>query len=110
MKIFYAAVTDLFFISKIGSFAKSVSSKVVFIDSYEHLLEAIEDRKPEAVIVDLNSFLTLAHLEQIKSRHNVKIIGYLTHIQPSLKKSAEKVCDEVCTQAEFSNNLVKILG
>ena len=29
MKLFYAAVTDLFFIGKIGSFAKAVGSKVV---------------------------------------------------------------------------------
>lgn len=110
MKIFYAAVTDLFFISKISSFAKAVNSKVVFIDSYEHLLEAIEDRKPEAVIVDLNSFLTLAHLEHIKSRCNVKIVGYLTHVQAELKKNAQQVCDEVLTQGELSNNLVKILS
>ena len=71
MKIFYAAVTDLFFIGKIGSFAKAVNSRVVFMDSYEHLIEAIEDNKPEAVLVDLNSFLTLAHIDHIKSKYNV---------------------------------------
>jgi len=108
MKIFYAAVTDLFFIGKIGSFAKAVGSKVVFVDSYEHLLEAIEDNKPEAVIVDLNSFLTLAHIEAIRGK-GVRVIGYLPHVQTELMERAKKVC-EVYTQGEFSNNLVKILG
>ncbi len=109
-KIFYAAVTDLFFIGKIASFAKAVNSKVVFVDSYEHLIEAIEDNKPEAVLVDLNGFLTLAHIEHIKSKYGVKIIGYMPHVQVDLKMRAEKVCSEVYSQGEFSNSLVKILG
>lgn len=110
MKLFYAVVVDLFFIGKITSFAKAVESKVVFIDGYEHLIEAIEDNMPEAVIIDLNGPLTLAHLEHIKSQYNVKVIGYLTHSQTDLKKRAEKVCDQVMSQSEFSDNLVKILG
>ena len=110
MKIFYAAVTDLFFIGKISSFAKAVNSRVVFIDSYEHLIEAIQDNMPEAVIVDLNGFLTLAHLDHIKSRYNVKIIGYLTHVQADMKQQAKKVCDQVLSQSEFSDSLVKVLG
>ena len=110
MKLFYAVVTDLFFIGKIGSFTKAVNSKVVFMDSYEHLLEAIEDRKPEAVLVDLASFLTLAHIETIKKKYDIRVIGYLPHVHADLKNQAEKVCDSVMTQGEFSNNLVKILG
>ena len=108
MKLFYAAVTDLFFIGKIGSFAKAVGSKVVFVDSYEHLLEAIEDNKPEAVIVDLNSFLTLAHIEAIRGK-DVRVIGYLPHVQVDLMARAKNIC-EVYTQGEFANNLGKILG
>ena len=108
-KLFYAAVTDLFFIGKISSFAKAVNSKVVFMDSYEHLLEAIENKKPDGVIVDLNSFLTPAHIEHIRKKYGVSVTGYLPHIQTDLMNSARKVCD-VMTQGEFSNNLVKILG
>jgi len=110
IKLFYAVVVDLFFIGKITSFAKSVGSKVVFLDSYEHLIEAIDDKMPEAVLVDLNGPLTVAHLDHIKSRYNVKMIGYLPHVQAELKQRAEKVCDRVMTQGEFSNNLVSILG
>ncbi len=110
MKLFYAVVVDLFFIGKITSFAKAVGSKVVFIDGYEHLIEAIEDKKPEAVLIDLNGPLTLAHLEHIRSRYNVKILGYMVHVQADLKKRAGKVCDQVMSQSEFSDNLVKILG
>ena len=108
-KIFYAAVTDLFFIGKITSFAKAVGSKVVFLDSYEHIIEAVEDRKPEALIVDLNGFLTLGHIDHIRTKYGVKVIGYMPHVQEELKKRAGKVC-EVYTQGEFSNNLAKILG
>ena len=110
MKIFYAAVTDLFFIGKITSFAKAVNSKVVFLDSYEHLIEKIEDSKPDGVIVDLNSFLTLGHLEHIKSKYNVKIIGYLPHVQTDLMARAQKVCDSVRSQGELSNSHVRMLG
>ena len=110
MKTFYAAVTDLFFIGKITSFAKAVGSKVVFIDSYEHLIEKIEDNKPDGVLVDLNSFLTLGHIDHIKSEYNVKIIGYLPHVQTDLMNRAQKVCDSVMSQGEFSNSLVRILG
>ena len=110
MKLFYAVVVDLFFIGKITSFAKAAGSKVVFLDSYEHLIEAVEDKKPEAVLVDLNGPLTLAHLDHIKSRYSVKIIGYLPHVQADLKQRAQKVCDQVMPQSEFSNNLVKILS
>lgn len=94
---------------KIKSTAKLAGIQVIFVDSYEHLIESIEDRKPDAVIVDLNGPLTLAHLEHIRSSHDVRIIGYLTHSQTDLKKKAEKVC-EVMTQGEFSNNLVQILS
>lgn len=110
MKIFYAAVTDLFFMTKISSTAKAVGAQVVFTDSYEHLIEKIEDRPPSAVIVDLNSFLTLAHIEHIKSRFDVNIIGYLSHAQIDLQKNARKVCNEVYPQSELSDNLVKILS
>lgn len=110
MKIFYAAVTDLFFIGKITSFAKAVNSKVVFLDSYEHLIEKIEDNKPDGVIVDLTSFLTLAHIEHIRKKYGVKVIGYLPHVQTDLMNRAGKICDQVMSQGEFSNNLVKILG
>jgi hypothetical protein len=109
-KIFYAAVTDLFFIGKISSFAKAVNSKVVFVDSYEHMIESIEDNKPTGIIVDLNSFLTLAHIEHIRKKYGVKVIGYMPHVQADLKMRAEKVCDSVMTQGEFSNSLVRILS
>lgn len=109
-KLFYAVVTDLFFIGKISSFAKAVEAKVVFVDSYEHLIEKIEDSKPDGVLVDLNSFLTLGHIDHIRSKYDVTIIGYLPHVQTELMDRAKKVCDSVMSQGEFANNLVKILG
>ena len=110
MKIFYAAVTDLFFIGKITSFAKAVGSKVIFLDSYEHLIEKIEDNKPDGVLVDLNGFLTLGHIDHIRTKYGVHVIGYLPHVQEDLMRRAKDVCDSVMSQGEFSNNLVKILG
>ncbi|MBI4174290.1 MAG: hypothetical protein HY517_01485, partial [Candidatus Aenigmarchaeota archaeon] len=65
---------------------------------------------PDGIIVDLNSFLTLAHIDHIRMKYGVNVIGYLPHVQSELKQRAEKVCDSVMSQGEFSNNLVKILG
>ena len=79
-------------------------------NSYETLLENIQDKQPDKIIVDLNGFLTLAHLEHIKKTHKVRIIGYLSHVQADLIKKAKEVCDEVYPQSEFSASLARILS
>ena len=110
MKMFYAAVTDLFFIARITESARFVEAKVIFTGNFEELTNRIEFEKPDGLLVDLNGFLTADQLREIKSKYDIRIIGYLSHVQTEMRKLAEEVCDEVLSQGEFTKNMAQLLS
>ena len=105
---FYIALQDLFFNAKIVGTAKHTGAEIVAADSYNDLIEKIDDKKPDLVIVDLNGFMTPAHVSAIKSK-GVHVVGYLSHIQTDLKNRFKGTCD-IMTNFELSEKLPQLLA
>ncbi|HLC67855.1 MAG TPA: hypothetical protein VJI12_03135 [archaeon] len=108
MRLVYVALQDLFFNAKIIATARHTDAEIVSCDSYNDLVERISERKPDLVIVDLNGFLTPAHVSAIRSK-NVRVIGYLSHIQTDLRNRFEESC-EIMTNSQLSEKLHDLLS
>jgi len=104
----YAALQDLFFHAKIKTTAEHLGTRVVFVTSYDELMEKIMVKKPDLLIVDLNGFMTPAHVAA--ARKGIKVIGYLSHIQTDVRKKYQDVCDTIMPNSEFSQKLAEILN
>ena len=104
----YAALTDLFFYAKIKATVEQTGASVVFVSSYEELMTKIREKKPDTLIVDLNGFLTPAHVAN--ARKGIKVIGYLSHVQTDLKKKYQDVCDKIMPNSLFSEKLPELLS
>ena len=110
MKKIIAIVKDIIFKSKIIATAKNLNREVVVLKNYEDIQKNIDNTS--LIIIDLN-FSEINPLKIIKKlkQDNIKIIGYLSHIQTELKEKAlEAGCDEVMPRSQFSMNLDKILS
>ena len=105
----YAALQDLFFHAKIKTTADHTGANVVFATSYDELMEKILRQKPDLLLVDLNGFMTPAHVSNARSK-GIKVIGYLSHIQTDIRKNYQNVCDRILTNSEFSQKLAEILS
>ncbi len=99
----YALVKDLFFKAKILETAKHLQTEILFVDSTKKALNA------SLLIVDLEEF-GLSEIKEFKEKNpNSKIIGYLSHVNISLKKDSEKAGCIVYSRSEFTKNLSSIL-
>ena len=108
MKTVYAAMQDLFFSAKISGTAKMTGARVVFVASYEELVQKISEKKPDLVIVDLNGFMTPAHVSAIRSK-GVEVVGYLSHVQTDLRNRFKDSC-EIMTNSQLSEKLPQLLS
>jgi len=108
MRLVYVALQDLFFNAKIIATARHTDAEIVSCDSYNDLVEKIGERKPDLVIVDLNGFLTPAHVSSVRSK-GVHVIGYLSHVQTDLRNRFKDSC-EIMTQSQFSEKLHDLLS
>jgi len=95
MKII-ALVKDLFFITKIAETAKQEDFNKV--------------KGADLVILELEKFGTDCIQELKKENPEVKLIGYLSHVQVELKVQAEKAgCDTILPKSDFSRRLPELL-
>jgi hypothetical protein len=99
----------LFFHAKIKTTAEKLGTHVVFVTSYEELMEKLIEKKPNLLIVDLNGFLTPAHVSSARSK-GVKVVGYLSHVQADLKKKYAGACDIIMPNSLFSEKLAELLS
>ncbi len=101
------ATNDLFFRVKIDETAKQGK---IHVDFVENLDEISKDMK--LLIIDLNfsEFDPVKSIEKLKLQYpEMKIIGYLSHVQTELKEAALRAgCDEVLPRSQFSKNLAEI--
>lgn len=111
---FIAAVRDIFFGAKITAAAKRVGVAVEFIPEEEKLFGKAAS-SPTVVIVDLNDS-TLKPIELIRNlkaaspERDVRIIGYVSHVQSELIREAQKAgCDLVLPRSVFSQQLDELL-
>ena len=113
-----AAVQDLFFMGKITAAAKRVGVPVEFVRQETELFqktEAITGLLPGLLIVDLNNATPdpiemIARLKADPLRKQVRIIGFLSHVQQDLKRRADQAgCDLVLPRSVFSQQLDDLL-
>jgi CheY-like chemotaxis protein len=109
-----AAVTDLFFVSKISGAAKQAGCCIEYYRDAEKLTHAAS-QGPCFVIVDLNAsgldpVGLIARLKSDPSTQRATVIAYLSHVQHELKREAEKAgADLVLPRSVFSQNLLEML-
>ena len=110
-----AVLNDLFFRVKIQEAAKRAGVEIVFVQSQgEALLQA--KNQPAVIILDLNDakaepLNTIEKLKSDEGTRNISLLGYVSHVQADLIKTArEKGCDVVMARSAFSQNLPKLLS
>lgn len=107
-----AYMDDLFFQMKLAETAKHLGLEVKVASNPDSLLQLM-DPAPALVIVDLNArYEPLAAAQRLRaSRPQLRIIGFLSHVQTGLAQQAKSVgFDEVMPRSQFSINLPDILA
>ena len=113
-----AAVNDLFFVGKITAAAKRVGVPVEFIRSEPDLLqktESLSESAPAMLLLDLNDarldpVALVAKLKADPLRKDVRVIGFLSHVQTDLIRAADQAgCDLVLPRSVFSQQLDDLL-
>src|SRR6266568_1929341 len=90
-----ALMDDLFFQMKLAETAKQLGAEL------------------RLVIVDLNArSQPIAAIEKLRqARKDVRVIGFLSHVQTELAAQAQAAgCDEVLPRSSFTQNLAAILS
>ena len=109
-----AAVTDLFFVSKITAAAKRVGVPVEFVSSEPELLQKTESL-PALLLLDLNAarlnpVSLVARLKGDPLRRDVRVVAFLSHVQTDLRRAADQAgCDLVLPRSVFSQQLDDLL-
>ncbi|MBV9761746.1 MAG: hypothetical protein JO340_14390 [Acidobacteriaceae bacterium] len=109
-----AVISDLMFTVKIQEAAKRAGLEAVFVKSKQ---EAVEQAKldPAVIILDLNNTALNAlevidELKAAEETRNVRLLGFVSHVQADLKHAAQqKGCETVVARSAFSQNLPTIL-
>ena len=118
-----AVVQDLFFAAKITAAAKRAGVEVSYVLDDKELLGA--GPLPQMIIVDLNNanlnnanlkkqglnpVELIGKLKADPATREVRVIGFLSHVQGDLKREAELAgCDLVLPRSVFSQNLEDLL-
>jgi CheY-like chemotaxis protein len=109
-----AVVSDLMFTVKIQEAAKRAGVETVFVKSENEAL-AQAKQSPAVIILDLNNSTlnpldVIAKLKNDEATSQVKLLGFVSHVQADLKEAAEKNgCDVVMPRSAFSHNMAAIL-
>ena len=109
-----AAVNDLFFVGKITAAAQRTGVAVEFVRAESEVLEKTADASV-TLLLDLNDarlhpISLIARLKADPLRKDVRVIGYLSHVQEDLKREADQAgCDLVLPKSVFSQQLDDLL-
>ena len=112
------AVQDLFFVAKIAAAAQRLGVPLEFVREEQEWFQKTEGLPgllPPLLIVDLNNaspdpIPMIAKLKADPLRKQVRIIGFLSHIQQDLKRKADQAgCDLVLPRSVFSKNMDELL-
>jgi CheY-like chemotaxis protein len=105
-----AVVNDLFFSVKLTEAAKRAGLGLEFAKEHDQVLEKAKTR-PSLLVLDLNfdAAQPLDLIRELKASpetKNVRLLGYLSHIQADLKQQAQEAgCDMVLARSAFSQNM-----
>jgi CheY-like chemotaxis protein len=107
-----ALMDDLFFQMKLAETAKQLGVEVKVATNGEALMGLMES-EPKLVIVDLNArSQPIQAIEKLRlSRKDVRVVGFLSHVQKELAAQAQAAgCNEVIPRSSFTQNLAAILS
>jgi CheY-like chemotaxis protein len=107
-----ALMDDLFFQMKVAETAKQLGLELKVATNGDALLSLLEPA-PNLVIVDLNArSQPLGAIERLRAaQKDLRIIGFLSHVQRDLAAQAEAAgCNEVMPRSAFTQNLAAILS
>ena len=109
-----AAVNDLFFVGKITAAAQRTGVPVEFVRTEPELLQKTES--PAAMLLldlndaRLNPVSLVAKLKADPLRKDVRVIGFVSHVQTDLIRAADQAgCDLVLPRSVFSQQLDDLL-
>jgi CheY-like chemotaxis protein len=110
-----AAVADMFFASKIRATAESLGLKITFVRNEQALMDALENHKPELVVVDLESTnidpFTIAKRIKGEEPQEVSLLGFCSHVMTELQEQARGAgYDRILPRSAFTNKLPEILA
>ena len=111
-----AAVSDLFFASKIRGTAEHLNVSVEFARAADALFDAAKAEVPSLFILDLHatqpdSFAVAARLKADEQLRAVPIVGFFSHVQTELQRRAEAAgFDLILTRSAFTKRLPEILS
>ena len=106
---------DMFFSSKIENTAKDLDITIIKLRNHEELLDKIQGKTIDLVIIDLASRKidvekVFAELKNSKEHSKVFCIGYLPHVERELAgKFREKGVDLVIPRSKFSREMGLII-
>lgn len=110
-KTICVVVDDMFFSSKIENTAKDLDISVIRVKNLDDLLNKIEGKTLDLVIIDLasrkiDSEKVFAELKNSKKHGKVFCIGYLPHVERELAdKFKQKGVDLVIPRSKFSQEM-----
>jgi len=109
------AVDDLLFSIKIKTAAKALGADVYFERSAEGVVLSVRDRRPDLVILDLNSrtlrpMEAIAALKADEALRGIRTLGYVAHVDAATVAAAREAgIDEVLARSAFVERLGEIL-
>lgn len=115
LKTICVVADDMFFSSKIENTAKDLDIGVIKVKNRDELLNKIEGKTLDIVIIDLasrkiDSENVFAELKNSKKHGKVFCIGYLPHVERELAdKFREKGVDLVIPRSKFSREMSAII-
>ena len=107
-----AMMDDLFFQMKVAETAKHLGLELNVATNGDALLGLLEPAT-NLVIVDLNArSQPLLAIERVRAaQKDLKVIGFLSHVQLDLATQAQAAgCNEVMPRSAFTQNLAAILS
>jgi PleD family two-component response regulator len=109
------AVDDLMFASKISSAARALGVEIAFARSPEAIVDAVREKSPRLVILDLNSqrvrpIEAVAALKADAALAAVPTLGFVSHVQADLIDQARQAgVDRVLARSAFVQQLPQLL-
>ena len=110
-----AAVSDMFFASKIRGTAEHLNITVEFARTADALFDAAKTEVPSLIILDLHAtqldpFALASRLKADEQLRGVPIVAFFSHVQTELQRRAlEAGVDQILPRSVFTKRLAEIL-
>ncbi len=106
-------VKDLFFGSKIETEARAHQASCCFVETPKNAVKAAEQNDSRLALIDLEASSktveTIKNMKAAPALSNMRIIGFLSHIETNLSKKAQMAgCDVVMPRSLFAKSLPDI--